>query len=158
MINANEVKSLIPAGGSLLLNFVVTAEGKLTVVVHPKYPEQKSVLGANDAIEKAKQSPVVVTAAAEELDANFMVLLTKISEKKNSFEDAMKTLEKDTDEAIKQAKLAAEKKIAETKKTTGKIKTVSSAAVVGSSSSVSGTAEEECVDPAGTVGKVATLF
>ena len=100
MLKASEVKNLIPEKGTLILSFRIAEDGRLSVIVHPKYPEAKieNLSSARDAIEKAK-TPVVITATPEDLDERFMEILSNVQE------------------ALKQAKASADKRMEAAQKT-----------------------------------------
>ena len=87
MLKAMEVKNLIPEKGTLVLSFRIAEDGRLSVIVHPKYPEAKieNLSAAKDAIEKAK-TPVVITATPEGLDERFMEILSQTISKRLNFE------------------------------------------------------------------------
>lgn len=117
MLKASEVKNLIPEKGTLVLSFRIAEEGRLSIIVHPKYPEAKieNLSSAKDAIEKAK-TPVVITATPEDLDARFMEILSQTVSKRQSLEEALKSLDANVQEALKQAKASADKKLETAKK------------------------------------------
>lgn len=118
MLKASEVKNLIPERGTLVLSFRTAEDGRLSVIVHPKYPEAKieNLSSARDAIEKAK-TPIVITATPEDLDERFMEILTQTVSKRQSLEEALKSLDANVQEALKQAKASADKKLETAKKT-----------------------------------------
>ncbi|MBI5642652.1 MAG: PRTRC system protein E [Deltaproteobacteria bacterium] len=118
MLKASEVKNLIPEKGTLVLSFRIAEDGRLSVIVHPKYPEAKieNLSSARDAIEKAK-TPVVITATHEDLDEKFMEILSQTVAKRQSFEEALKNLDANVQEALKQAKTSADKRMEAAKKT-----------------------------------------
>src|SRR3972149_3016892 len=105
MLKASEIKSLIPEKGDLLLSFRVAEDGRLCVMVHPRYPEKKlnNVTDAGDAIEKGG-GPLVITATTEELDGMFMEILSPDSARRRSFEEALKGLDDSTQKALKEEK------------------------------------------------------
>lgn len=117
MLKASEIKGLIPEKGDLLLSFRVAEDGRLCVMVHPRYPEKKlnNITDAGDAIEKAR-SPLVITATTDELDGKFMEILFQNITRRRSFEEALKCLDDSTQEALKQAKEACNKKLESAKK------------------------------------------
>ena len=117
MLKAFEIKGLIPEKGDLLLSFRIAEDGRLCVMVHPRYQEKKlnNVTDAGDAIEKAR-SPLVITATTEELDGKFMEILSQDIARRRSFEEALNGLDESTQEALKQAKEACNKKLESAKK------------------------------------------
>jgi PRTRC genetic system protein E len=75
MLNASQIKGLIPEGGSLILNIAATKEGKLSVLVNPQCPEKSTPnLGGAAWAIKAATAPRLVTGTPEELDNGFMAL------------------------------------------------------------------------------------
>lgn len=144
MLKASEVKNLIPEKGTLVLSFRTAEAGRLSVIVHPKYPEAKieNLSSAKDAIEKAK-TPVVITATPEDLDARFMEILSQTVSKRQSLEEALKSLDANVQEALKQAKTSADKRIEAAKKTSKP----------GVKASSSDTDAEKPVDDGGTAVK-----
>ena len=139
MLKASEIKSLIPEKGDLLLSLRVAEDGRLCVMVHPRYPEKKlnNVTDAGDAIEKVR-SPFVITATTEELDGKFMEILSQDSARRRSFEEALKGLDDSTQEALKQAKEACNKKLESAKK--------SAARTVPSPKKTDGTESEDSME------------
>ncbi|MCR4314532.1 MAG: PRTRC system protein E [Candidatus Uhrbacteria bacterium] len=144
MLKASEVKNLIPEKGTLVLSFRTAEEGRLSVIVHPKYPEAKieNLSSAKDAIEKAK-TPVVITATPEDLDERFMEILSQTVSKRQSLEEALKSLDANVQEALKQAKASADKRMEAAKKTSKP----------GVKASSSDTDTEKPVDDGGTAEK-----
>lgn len=121
MLNASQIKGLIPEGGSLILNITATKDGKLSVLVNPQCPEKptSNLSGAAGAI-KAATAPRLVTGTPEELDNGFMDILNKVIESRSSLSATLEAIEKETKEAIDKARAEGAKKVEDAQKTAAK--------------------------------------
>lgn len=121
MLNASQMKGLIPDGGSLILNITVTKEGNLSVLINPQYSEKPTpnLSGASGAI-KAATAPRLVTGTPEELDNGFMELLNRVIESRSSLSATIESIEKETKEAIDKARAEGTKKVEEAQKAAAK--------------------------------------
>lgn len=121
MLNASQIKGLIPEGGSLILNITATKDSKLSVLVNPQCPEKSTpnLSGAAGAI-KAATAPRLITGTPEELDNGFMDILNKVIESRSSLSATLEAIEKETKEAIDKARVEGTKKVEEAQKTAAK--------------------------------------
>lgn len=121
MLNAKEIKSMIPKGGSLVMTFSVVSDGKMAVVAQPQYPageklNNESLSKASEEVRNLLKRPVVVTGTEDELDAGFMGFMEQVTEKKSMFQESLASLDDETKVVIAKAKEDAAKKVEEAKR------------------------------------------
>ncbi|OGP24997.1 MAG: hypothetical protein A2X99_02320 [Deltaproteobacteria bacterium GWB2_55_19] len=127
MLNATQIKEIVPQGGSLLLSFTVAEDGNLTVLIHPKFPDKDVKNADKENVKRIRENPVVISGTAEELDAGFMDFLNTVVAKKASFEEAVKTVDAEITTALAAIKTEGNKKVETARKTAPKSKTVAPA-------------------------------
>lgn len=112
----NQLKPMLPKGGTILLSLAAVGDDgdKLRLTITPVLGEDDRPDG-DDKTAALLSRPVVVTATADELDVELIDHLTRYFTKRESMREEFEALDKELEDAKKEAKeaIAAEKKRAD---------------------------------------------